>query len=154
SEHASTSQQPLDDASYRIAWGEGEPQKLTSAVGGRTLLWMGCAPRMQPMDFYAWPVGYAELAPYYERAEALLGVCHRTPTDDAIAARLRARGIELAKWPVAMGAEHQAACAGVGLDSAVARLAGSALVGSRRLLVVPNAAATRILFDRSRSRAD
>jgi choline dehydrogenase-like flavoprotein len=51
--------------------------------GGMSNHWAGAVPRFAPEDFtegerlherYRWPVSYADLAPYYERVERLLGV--------------------------------------------------------------------------------
>jgi choline dehydrogenase-like flavoprotein len=51
--------------------------------GGLTNQWTGAVPRFAPEDFtegerlhekYRWPVSYAELEPYYEAAECLIGV--------------------------------------------------------------------------------
>jgi choline dehydrogenase-like flavoprotein len=53
------------------------------AVGGTTWHWGGTAPRLYPNDFRMktafgvavdWPISYDDLAPWYERAEAALGV--------------------------------------------------------------------------------
>ena len=53
------------------------------APGGLSNYWTGAVPRFHPRDFtegerlherYRWPVTYDDLAPYYERVEALLGV--------------------------------------------------------------------------------
>ncbi|GAA1956696.1 GMC family oxidoreductase [Kitasatospora viridis] len=52
------------------------------ANGGTGLVWTGLAPRMHPEDFRAgdfghgrnWPIGYDQLEPYYQAAEAELGV--------------------------------------------------------------------------------
>jgi choline dehydrogenase-like flavoprotein len=52
-------------------------------VGGRFLAWGRCAPRMSDYDFKSasrsgvgedWPIGYDDLAPYYERVEEFLGI--------------------------------------------------------------------------------
>ena len=52
-------------------------------VGGRTLLWAGQSYRMSEFDFKAarydgygedWPISYADIEPYYSRAERLLTV--------------------------------------------------------------------------------
>jgi choline dehydrogenase-like flavoprotein len=63
------------------------PQKYASSYtryyGGATLHWLGVALRMLPEDFQLrsrygvgqdWPLGYAELEPYYRKAEFELGV--------------------------------------------------------------------------------
>ena len=53
------------------------------AVGGTTLSWMGMAPRLRESDFRTgtlfglgadWPIQYADLEPYYVRAEREMGV--------------------------------------------------------------------------------
>jgi len=52
-------------------------------VGGKTLHWGRLSWRLSDLDFKAarrdgfgddWPIGYAELAPYYDRAEQFIGV--------------------------------------------------------------------------------
>ena len=43
-------------------------------VGGTTLHWQGLVYRFHERDFAAWPIDYADLRPYYARAEAELGV--------------------------------------------------------------------------------
>lgn len=44
------------------------------ALGGRSLCWAGHSLRFGPLDFRAWPISYEQLAPYYDRAELLMGV--------------------------------------------------------------------------------
>ena len=44
------------------------------ALGGRSLCWAAHSLRFGPLDFSQWPIGYAEAAPYYSRAERLMGV--------------------------------------------------------------------------------
>jgi choline dehydrogenase-like flavoprotein len=55
----------------------------TRLQGGSTLHWLGVCLRMLPEDFelrsrygvgYDWPIGYADLEPYYRRAEHEIGV--------------------------------------------------------------------------------
>lgn len=59
--------------------------------GGTSNLWLGACPRLHPLDFQpnaytpegaAWPIQYADLAPYYDRAERTLrsmaGACRNT----------------------------------------------------------------------------
>lgn len=52
-------------------------------VGGTTLHWLGTTPRMCPSDFEMqskygvgvdWPISYADMQPYYQRAEREIGV--------------------------------------------------------------------------------
>src|SRR5215469_2881216 len=47
---------------------------LLKALGGRSLCWAGHSLRFGPGDFKRWPVSYEDLAPYYDRAERLMGV--------------------------------------------------------------------------------
>jgi choline dehydrogenase-like flavoprotein len=47
---------------------------LLKALGGRSLCWAGHSLRFGPLDFKQWPIGYDEVAPYYSRAERLMGV--------------------------------------------------------------------------------
>ncbi len=51
--------------------------------GGRTLTWDGVTPRLSDYEFHAasrdgvgidWPIGHADLAPYYERLERYFGI--------------------------------------------------------------------------------
>ena len=57
-------------------------------VGGSTLHYTAYTPRAQPDDFHInrdfgvgvdWPIGHAELAPYYDELEAFLGVSGPSP---------------------------------------------------------------------------
>lgn len=57
-------------------------------VGGSTLHYTAYTPRAQPDDFHLnrdfgvgvdWPIGHAELAPYYDELEAFLGVSGPSP---------------------------------------------------------------------------
>lgn len=47
---------------------------LLKALGGRSLCWAGHCLRFGPLDFKQWPISYNEVAPYYSRAERLMGV--------------------------------------------------------------------------------
>ena len=44
------------------------------ALGGRSICWAGHSLRFGPKDFESWPITYDEVAPYYSRAELLMGV--------------------------------------------------------------------------------
>lgn len=51
------------------------------AVGGKSLFWAGVTPRFSPDEFQprddfdtSWPITYADIAPYYDRVEELIGV--------------------------------------------------------------------------------
>jgi choline dehydrogenase-like flavoprotein len=43
-------------------------------LGGRSICWAGHSLRFGPLDFESWPISYDEVAPYYSRAERLMGV--------------------------------------------------------------------------------
>lgn len=43
-------------------------------VGGNSVFYGGASLRLRPGDFARWPFSYADLAPYYARAEQILGV--------------------------------------------------------------------------------
>ena len=50
-------------------------------VGGNSVFFGGASLRLRPADFARWPLSYADLAPYYARAEQLLGVHGEAGTD-------------------------------------------------------------------------
>ena len=61
--------------------------------GGKTNVWGRVSLRYAELDLKAadrdgweipWPIGYAELAPYYDRVEELIGVCGGTDDSDAL----------------------------------------------------------------------
>jgi glucoside 3-dehydrogenase (cytochrome c) catalytic subunit len=63
---------------------EGFDSERSRGVGGKTLLWNAVALRLSPRDFKGrtfegagedWPIGYADLAPYYTAIEREVGVC-------------------------------------------------------------------------------
>ncbi|HUP24748.1 MAG TPA: GMC family oxidoreductase [Thermoanaerobaculia bacterium] len=65
---------------------EGKPFRLVRVWGwgGKTNVWGRVSLRMSDLDFQAaerdgwgipWPIRYADLAPYYDQVEALIGVC-------------------------------------------------------------------------------
>jgi len=60
--------------------GEAVDYPLVPAVGGKTLLWDAFSWRFGERDFRGrgagddWPVGYKDLAPFYDRAERFMGV--------------------------------------------------------------------------------
>src|SRR5438034_1331197 len=81
---------------YALAPGSKFTWTRLRAVGGRTNLWGRGCDRFGPLDFKAksmqdgwgedWPLTYEELAPYYDKTEALIGVAggsedvYNTPT--------------------------------------------------------------------------
>lgn len=55
----------------------GKPEKdvlPNAVVGGNSIFFGGAALRLRPNDFAKWPITYDDLTPFYEQAEALLGV--------------------------------------------------------------------------------
>ena len=50
-------------------------------VGGNSVFYGGASLRLRPTDFVHWPFSYTDLAPYYARAEQLLGVHGEVGTD-------------------------------------------------------------------------
>jgi choline dehydrogenase-like flavoprotein len=67
----------LGDFSERdhfTAVGDRPGHGLLKAVGGRSLCWAGHSLRFGPGDFKRWPISYDDVAPYYSRAERLMGV--------------------------------------------------------------------------------
>ena len=74
---------------------EGRPFDLTRVWGrgGKTNVWGRVSLRMSDLDFSAadrdgwgipWPIRYADIAPYYDRAEELMGVCGGTDDSDVL----------------------------------------------------------------------
>ena len=103
----------------REAWLDGDGQEFTPEeyfnLGGKTK-WYGAAVlRMDAHEFAAdpghqcraWPIDAAELAPYYEQAERLLGVqvFDAEPDLARIAQRLGGRGWEAQPLPLALAPE-------------------------------------------------
>jgi choline dehydrogenase-like flavoprotein len=64
------------------------PAWICKTVGGTSVHWAGCCPRFMPHEFKAttyyegvegvnaldWPIGYDDVAPYYDRAESKMGI--------------------------------------------------------------------------------
>ena len=74
---------------------EGRPFDLTRVWGrgGKTNVWGRVSLRMSDLDFTAaerdgwgipWPIRYADIAPYYDRAEGLMGVCGGTDDSEVL----------------------------------------------------------------------
>jgi choline dehydrogenase-like flavoprotein len=62
----------------------GFDSERSRGIGGKTLLWNAVALRMSQRDFKGrshdgagedWPIGYADIAPFYDRIEREVGVC-------------------------------------------------------------------------------
>ena len=74
---------------------EARPFSLTRVWGrgGKTNVWGRVSLRMSDLDFQAaerdgwgipWPIRYADIAPYYDKAEELMGVCGGTDDSDVL----------------------------------------------------------------------
>jgi choline dehydrogenase-like flavoprotein len=74
---------------------EAKPFDLTRVWGrgGKTNVWGRVSLRMSDLDFAAaerdgwgipWPIRYADIAPYYDKAEQLMGVCGGTDDSDVL----------------------------------------------------------------------
>jgi choline dehydrogenase-like flavoprotein len=64
----------FSERDHFTAVGDRPGHGLLKAVGGRSLCWAGHSLRFGPADFKRWPISYDEVAPYYSRAEQLMGV--------------------------------------------------------------------------------
>ena len=73
----------LDENPYSTPDGRPFDWVRARAVGGRTLVWGRVALRLSDLDFKAathdgygddWPISYADVAPYYDRVERMIGV--------------------------------------------------------------------------------
>src|SRR4051794_13009829 len=64
----------FQDRNHFTPVGDRPGHGLLRAVGGRSLCWAGHSLRFGPLDFRRWPISYDEVAPYYSRAERLMGV--------------------------------------------------------------------------------
>ena len=64
-------------------YGQRTVQRIypNEVVGGNSVFYGGASLRLRPADFARWPFSYADLAPYYARAEQLLGVHGEVGTD-------------------------------------------------------------------------
>lgn len=74
---------------------DGNPYLLTRVWGrgGKTNVWGRVSLRMSDLDFQAaerdgwgspWPIRYAEIAPYYDRVDQLIGVCGGNDDSDVL----------------------------------------------------------------------
>jgi choline dehydrogenase-like flavoprotein len=96
---------------YAVAPGAKFTWTRVRAVGGRTLLWGRGCDRFGPLDFKAkslqdgwgedWPISYDDVAPYFDKVEALIGVAGgsedapNTPTGKHLLPPFKARCGEL-----------------------------------------------------------
>lgn len=78
---------------YSSVGSDPAPYVILPAVGGKTLLWAAHSWRFGRRDFRLralqgigedWPIGYQDLAPYYDRAEEFMGVCGRRDSLEVI----------------------------------------------------------------------
>ncbi|MEO7652588.1 MAG: GMC family oxidoreductase [Bryobacteraceae bacterium] len=64
----------LQERQHFTEVGDNPRHGFLRALGGRSICWAGHSLRFGPRDFKPWPVSYDEVAPYYSRAERLMGV--------------------------------------------------------------------------------
>jgi choline dehydrogenase-like flavoprotein len=71
------------DETFRRTGDPAKTWQFTIGFGGGSNCWWGCAPRLLPVDFRLksaygvgddWPLGYEDLEPFYEAAEAIMGI--------------------------------------------------------------------------------
>lgn len=75
---------PVDDEKlYKQDGAAARPWTSTIAFGGGSNCWWACTPRFLPSDFEMqsrygvgrdWPLGYDDLAPFYDEVEAAMGI--------------------------------------------------------------------------------
>jgi choline dehydrogenase-like flavoprotein len=163
---------PKDDP-YELAPGSKFTWTRIRAVGGRTLVWGRNVDRFGPLDFKPkslqdgwgddWPISYEDVAPYYDRVEALIGVSggsedvFNTPSGKKLQPPFRPRcgellikkgagklGIKVLPYPLAVLSQNKdgrAAChycgaCGHGCDTASRFSSLEVLIP--RLTVLPN----------------
>jgi choline dehydrogenase-like flavoprotein len=85
----------LDRTEQPYVTPDDRPFELTRVwgLGGKTNVWGRVSLRYSEMDLKAadrdgweipWPIAYADIAPYYDRVEELIGVCGGTDDSDAL----------------------------------------------------------------------
>lgn len=67
----------IDDKKHPYSTPDGRPFVWIRGrqVGGRSLTWAGLALRLSPHELDGWPLGYEDLAPYYDEVERIMGIC-------------------------------------------------------------------------------
>ena len=143
-------------------------------VGGRSVFWSRQSFRLSDLEFKAkdhdgfgenWPIALADLAPYYERVEAMYRVTGRpeglahfpdskfttineTPDSDflkKVLAAAKARGITISKGRQSLGVD--------GLASSINLMLPDALA-SGNLTIVPNAIVRELTVDKQSGRVN
>jgi choline dehydrogenase-like flavoprotein len=178
------------DSAYRVRRGRGwTTQRLCTCVGGPSVFYGGASFRFRERDFAAdpaiagesgaaWPIGYADLEPFYTAAEDLLGVAGSTGEDPTepprsapyphppaplaepsrrIAGAARALGLRPFRIPLAISGPACVACTtcdafacAVGAKNDVAtRVIPALLAGGLELL--PGTVVARVLVERGRA---
>ncbi len=62
------------ERNHFIGVGDRPEHGYLRALGGRSLCWAGHSLRFGPGDYRSWPISYEEVAPYYSKAERIMGV--------------------------------------------------------------------------------
>ena len=138
----------------------GAVQNLPQTVGGGSVHWDAKTPRFWDIDFKKlsllgpvrganvadWPFDYAEIAPYYDRIEELIGVAgdvHLFPKEPTLAHAPRTKALPMAAGPPQYSSHLVAeGCSRVGLHPFVAPMA----INSRRLRRAPRLQQLRLLL--------
>ncbi len=150
----------------------GQPAIRGRQVGGRLHVWARLAVRMSPGDLadsapeggegFAWPVSYAELAPFYDQVETLLGLTGSRaglpglPDGRFVASRgltdreLRFRRAVEARWPERRVLESPL----VVYRRERMPVALSMALGTGRLALRPGAVAARVTVDGETAKAN
>lgn len=164
-----------DETENPYTYPEGEPYNWVRVrmVGGKSLFWARMSFRLSDYEFKAkdhdgygdnWPIGYADLAPYYDRVEPIFRVTGRmeglrqlpdgvfvedkSPYSESIqrfAASAKQRGIPVTKVRRAVGDGRLASSFNLLLPEAVA---------TGKLETVPYAVVRRITTDSNTGRAN
>jgi len=132
------------------AWPYQGPYQWVRAVGlgGRLNYWLGTALRFEPGDFDGWPIGYADLAPYYDELDADLGSAAAGPfpcdvVDEWLAAAAASCGTRLVAARQARAGAGRATTA-FGSVSPLDRWLPAALA-TGRCTVLPSTVVRRVL---------
>ena len=165
----------VDEAQAPYTYDPKEPYNWVRvrAIGGKTLIWGRATPRMSDLEFKArdhdgfgdnWPIGYADLAQYYDKVEPIFSVSGRkegwpelpdgifvennapdAETTKRFAAAGKSRGLKVTKFRGARGSNRLASSFNLLLP--VAQKTGN-------LTIVPNAVVRTITMDKNTGRVD
>ncbi len=173
-----TVKEPVVDEDF-ITGGDGAARWIKAhSLGGLSNYWSGITLRFSPQDFsdgqrlhprFRWPISFADLEPYYERVEELVGIRGGTESFEALPAckvvrerrvgpewvklaeACRNRGRSLTVLPDAHGPSTTLSTLGTPQNVAVRVL--FKLRRMQRFRLISRAHVTRVLLDRHKLRA-